>query len=118
MQRVLQLVGCAQTVQELCQRILLRMHLRNIQRRTEICVRPLLLFALDAEFRSVIDRRDARHCVEQRVDQRQMPAVAELRSQTRNIVIIREIVEQQSAVDILLPVYRVVDLEVVFVIVR
>ena len=92
----------------------------QIQAGAQTVVRVVLVSAHDAVFAAVVDGRDTRHTIHQRVAQGQIPLVGQGACQTVYIVVVHEVVQRNALIDAAvseLAVDAVVDLEIVLVVV-
>ena len=92
----------------------------QIQAGAQTVVRVVLVSAHNAVFTAVVDGRDARHTVHQRIAQGQIPLVRQGACQTVYIVVVHEVVQRNALIDAAvseLAVDAVVDLEIVLVVV-
>ena len=97
-------------------------HICKVQTGTEVIVGVVLLSALNTELASVIDRGDTRHSVHKGIYERKVSRVYESARKTVHIVVVNEVIEVDipvyTAVCTGLTIYRVVDLEVVLIVMR
>ena len=92
----------------------------QIQAGTQAVIRVVLVPSHDAVFTAVVNRRDTRHAVHQRVAQGQIPLISQRAGQTVNIVVVYEVIQRSTLIDAAvseLAVDAVVDFKIVFVIV-
>ncbi len=96
-------------------------NLSKLQARAQRCVRTALFSACNAPFTAIVNRRYARHRIEQGIGVIKMGTVAQHGCKTVDIVVIDKIIKTQIFIDAAvskLPVQGISDFKIVFVIVR
>ena len=93
----------------------------QIQAWTQSIIRIVFMPTLHAIFTAVINGRNTRHCIHQRIAQRQIPLIYQRAGKTIHIVVIHKVIQVDALINPTvaeLPIDGIVDFKIVLVVVR